>query len=258
MSGDRGIEGYMDGAPRRHLPSCYGARELPPSTVCWCSSTVARSLGSTPCTHAAPRTQRAMQLPHDSRRSSPSDDRIIPDPIASTLLRRATELDATLGDGTTVAQLREAAAEAGITNTAFDAALAELNDAPTLVRSDGPRVPSRRRYLALAVGGAAMLLGVVFALSQSSASSGAPFAIGASMIDETIPLRCLSPSDAAELVRPLLPLRENGILIRAEAPHTIRVRGTATQVERVRAEIERHEPVLGASCATRSSADPAR
>lgn len=55
-----------------------------------------------------------------------SDATRLPEDAAHRLLARAVELDASRGSDITIAQLRDAAAEAGISVAAFDAALAEL------------------------------------------------------------------------------------------------------------------------------------
>lgn len=55
-----------------------------------------------------------------------SDARRLPEDIAHRLLARAVELDASRAAEVTLAQLREAAHDAGISAAAFDAALAEL------------------------------------------------------------------------------------------------------------------------------------
>lgn len=55
-----------------------------------------------------------------------SDATRLPEDAAHRLLARAVEPDASRGSEITIAQLREAAAEAGISVAAFDAALAEL------------------------------------------------------------------------------------------------------------------------------------
>jgi hypothetical protein len=71
---------------------------------------------------------------------------------ARRLIARAAELDATGESGVPIAQLRRVAAEAGIGREAFDAALAEGPDAPTVdvplwVRVCMTGVPDRRAAL---------------------------------------------------------------------------------------------------------------
>jgi hypothetical protein len=56
---------------------------------------------------------------------SPEDDKLVPERVARTLIARAAEIDAGLGDVTSLANLRDAAMQAGISAAAFDAALLE-------------------------------------------------------------------------------------------------------------------------------------
>ena len=64
----------------------------------------------------------------DRRRVEPKLE-VLSEPAAARLLARASELDATLAAGATLTDLRTAAAEAGISSGAFDAALAEMRAA---------------------------------------------------------------------------------------------------------------------------------
>jgi hypothetical protein len=59
-----------------------------------------------------------------------SDERLLDAESASRLLRRAAEIDAGRGDGVTVAELRRAAVEAGISAEAFDFALQRVDGGP--------------------------------------------------------------------------------------------------------------------------------
>jgi hypothetical protein len=76
----------------------------------------------------------------------PRDLQLLPADEARRLLTRATELEATRSADLTVAELRQAAREAGISPAAFEQALAELDtqDVPS-ARNRGPsrqwRVP---------------------------------------------------------------------------------------------------------------------
>lgn len=87
------------------------------------------------------------------------------DAAARRLLERATELDARLASESTVADLRDAARAAGISEEAFQRALAEVREdaQPKPPAMPAPSNPSSR--LKLAVGLAAILLlgaGVMF------------------------------------------------------------------------------------------------
>ena len=65
----------------------------------------------------------------------------LPEDAARRLLARASELEAARGAELSVAELREAAREAGIAPAAFEQALAELRDEERAV----PAVPAPRR-----------------------------------------------------------------------------------------------------------------
>lgn len=90
------------------------------------------------------------------RNDRPPISNVLPDAIASRLLARASELDALRNDDVAVADLRAAAAEAGISAPAFDAALAELRHTGRVPANDG--LPRRRRGVR---SGAALLAGAV-------------------------------------------------------------------------------------------------
>ena len=70
------------------------------------------------------------------------DAEVLPEQVASRLLTRASELDAAQRAGTVVAELRAAATEAGISPTAFDAALSELHEGKAQVPDE---IKPRRR-----------------------------------------------------------------------------------------------------------------
>src|SRR5688572_4542995 len=89
---------------------------------------------------ALPRIARAANLAMRHRLAQPGrssvhrrlptdpDTEVLPDALATRVLARASELDAAFATGT-VANLRSAAVEAGISSRAFDAALAEVRAA---------------------------------------------------------------------------------------------------------------------------------
>ncbi len=67
----------------------------------------------------------------------------LPEEAARRLLARASELEAARGTELSIAQLREAAHEAGITPGSFEQALAELRARDTVAVA-GPASPKRR------------------------------------------------------------------------------------------------------------------
>ena len=92
---------------------------------------------------------------------------VLPDAIASRLLARASELDALRDDDLAVADLRAAAAEAGISGPAFDAALSELRSTGRVQTSAGvPRRRSGLRLGAALVAGAALIAAGIFAVTR--------------------------------------------------------------------------------------------
>lgn len=163
------------------------------------------------------------------------------DADAARLLARASELDATRDSGVPIANLREAAAEAGISPHAFDAAVGELQrSAPaTPVRT---REQQLRRARIWAVAAVVSLVAAVVVGRRSSSDTP--------VNAEAILLRCLSPSDAAELVRPLLTLPTNSVLINPEqAPHVITIRATRAQLRRVKSLLRKSDDGDGQVCA---------
>ena len=78
------------------------------------------------------------------RHSPKPNPEVLSEPVRTRLLERATELDAAYRVGGTVAELRAAAIEAGISAPAFDAALAEMRDAEES-RASVAQVPTQPR-----------------------------------------------------------------------------------------------------------------
>jgi hypothetical protein len=84
-----------------------------------------------------------------TERNQVRDAERLPEEAARRLLQRASELEAARNTSLSVAELREAASEAGITAAAFDQALAELQAS----QASSAVVPTtrRRRLAPLAV-----------------------------------------------------------------------------------------------------------
>ncbi|HET9013221.1 MAG TPA: hypothetical protein VFN38_15450 [Gemmatimonadaceae bacterium] len=99
----------------------------------------------------------------------------MPDAIASRLLARASELDALRSDDVTVADLRAAAAEAGISGSAFDAALEELRQSGRLPTSNPlPRRRNGARAFVVLLTGAVVLAAGLLVARLPSPSRDAP------------------------------------------------------------------------------------
>jgi hypothetical protein len=188
----------------------------------------------------------------DNRLPPERDAEVLPDKVAERLLARASELDAAHAAGAPVADLRAAAAEAGISAGAFDAALAELQGASQGRVSAVSSQPLRRRWRTRAAWIAALILAGTFAVIRSRTPTGATAGTAAPMIEETIVLRCLSPEEAAELVRPLLSLRSNTLVISpARASRVLTIRATPAQIQNVRSVLDQNEGPESPACATR-------
>jgi hypothetical protein len=74
----------------------------------------------------------------------------------------------------------------------------------------------------------------------------------APMAEEAIVLRCLSPDEAADLVRPMLQLRENSIVARAgETSRVLTVRGTPAQLQQVKSLLDQQQVAGSPACTPR-------
>ena len=163
---------------------------------------------------------------------------VLPNQLSERLLARAAELDAAQRVGANIAELRAAAAEAGISPAAFDTALEELRGV-----QQAPAVPSPRRRPR--IGGLALALLAVILVGS--------FAVGRAVVPPTIPtieqaflLRCLPVGEAAELVRPMLEPQSGMIMASpTRAPRVLTVRTTPEQMPVVRALLDRQD---GAAC----------
>ena len=177
------------------------------------------------------------------------DREILPHAVAERLLARASVLDATNASGSTVAALRAAAMEAGISAGAFDAALAEVREerAPAPAPEAGARPRRGVRMWAIAAAIVAVLAGV--RLVVPAGPDYAPAAPPLPMVEEPVLLQCLSPGEAAELIRPFLDLPQNSVEYRREAPRVLTIRGTPDQIETARSVLERYESAGSATCA---------
>jgi hypothetical protein len=82
-----------------------------------------------------------------TERNQAGDAERLPEEMARQLLARAGELEAAQGSEVSVAQLREAAREAGIAPAAFERALAELRERDTTLTAGASSSPNRRGLL---------------------------------------------------------------------------------------------------------------
>src|SRR5687767_12062143 len=131
------------------------------------------------------------------------DAELLPEAMTARVLTRASELDALRRAGASIADLRAAATEAGISPQAFDDALAELrSNESAQVATAAPR----RTRLKAMVAGVALLLGLVF---YAAARTVAPASV--TTVVETLSMRCLTPAQVGELVRPVVDPRTTNI-----------------------------------------------
>jgi len=170
----------------------------------------------------------------DRRRVEP-DAEVLPAPVAERLLTRASELDAARTAGTAVAELRAAAAEAGISAGAFDAALGELrraDQAPSPVSAVSTR-RWRRLFFGLAGVGAIVLAAATIVIPTRLVGPAT-----GNIVEHTIQLNCLSADKAVDLIRPLLKDPANTIVRPGNASRTLIIHATPEQLQNVREAID--------------------
>ena len=162
------------------------------------------------------------------------DAEVLSASVAERLLKRASELDAVRSTGTAVAELRAAAAEAGISADAFDAALGELQkaeEAPPPVSARNRRW--RRRFFGLAAAGAVALFAAMIVVPSYLVVRTTD-----NMVEYTLPLNCLSGDKTLDLIRPLLKEPANTIALPSNSSRTVIIRATPDQMRSVRAALD--------------------
>ncbi len=139
--------------------------------------------------------------------------------------------------------------DAGLSPQQIDAMLAQMRSART-GRADGlvtlPSLLGRWRVvglLAFVVACAAMVL------LQRESNRVAVSAISARTVEESVLLQCLTPEEAAEIVRPLLAHEWNAVVVNPESsPGRVRLRGRTFELSRAKAELAKFEGDGGADC----------
>jgi hypothetical protein len=166
---------------------------------------------------------------------------VLDESLAARVLARASELESVLGSGVLVPDLRAAAAEAGISTRAFDTALAEIQNAERAQTADATNPPGRRR-IGWAFAAVSAFLIAVATVATTRAVVPASVPTGVPMVEEAFLLRCLSQSQAAELIRPVLRQSPNAMVLAPErAVGVLTVRATPEQMQRVRAVFDKYE-----------------
>jgi hypothetical protein len=187
----------------------------------------------------------------ENRPKSEPDPEVLPDPVAERLLARASELDVAHGAGSAIADLRASAAEAGISARAFEAALAELKNDEQARVPEVSRQPRQRRRMWVFAAVAALMTTGAYAVSRRATPPAESAVPGAPIIEEAILLRCLTPGEAAELIRPLLRLRSNTIVSAADAPRVLTIRATPAQLQTVKSVLDKYENAGSSACPAR-------
>jgi hypothetical protein len=161
---------------------------------------------------------------------------ILSEPAAAQLLARASELDAALKGGTSIATLRAAATEAGISSTAFEAAVLEAQaehqvQALTVT-------PRRQKTWSWLAGAALLLLGLatIGVVRSTGVQRSTP---PAGMIERPLLVRCLPMQDAAELIRPYLD--QSSTVLIPKGSRVLRIRATPAQLDKIGSALEQAE-----------------
>lgn len=171
----------------------------------------------------------------DERSRPRHDGEVLSETVTTRVLARASELDAARATGATVSELRAAAAEAGISAAAFEAALAEVQGAESQPVAHVESRPRRRLGL-LATSVALVALLAVVLVSMRVVPNVAPVT---SPVEQTFRLRCVSSAQAADLIRPLL--QPSNTLVFPPDSREVVVRARQAQLENVRAALDRAE-----------------
>ena len=169
---------------------------------------------------------------NDRPRPKPVD--VIPDAMSARVLTRASELDALRRAGATVAELREAATEAGISAEAFDAALAEVQSAeatPVVVRGSRTRLKAIAAAVALVIG-----LGLAFVTTRLVVPASAP-----GTVEQTLEYRCLTPAQISELVRRVVNPQTTTITFSDASPAVFTIRATPAEIDKVESVLAEQE-----------------
>jgi type II secretory pathway component GspD/PulD (secretin) len=178
----------------------------------------------------------------DHRRSE-RDREILPDPVATRVLARASELEALRVAGASVAELRAAALEAGISESAFEEALGEIQRAEDAGSPDVRRPIRTRVRIAAAVVALALILTGIFASRMVVPAA-------ATQVAETFTLRCIPANEAASMLRPVL-VQTGTISFSMRIPTELTITGTPQQLEQARSILAEQDVPGSASCAAR-------
>lgn len=151
---------------------------------------------------------------------------ILPDPVATRVLQRASELEALRRAGASVAELRAAALEAGISESAFEEALGEIQRAESAAAPDVRRPTRSRIRIGAALAAVALILtGILVSRTVTP--------VPANVVEETFTLRCIPANEAASMLRPIL-VRTGTISFSMRIPTELRITGSPEQLRQAR------------------------
>lgn len=179
--------------------------------------------------------QQGLGGPVDNRHSE-RERKILPDPVATRVLERASELEALRRAGASVAELRAAALEAGISESAFEEALGEIQRAEAASAPEVRRPTRSRLRIGAAVAALALILSGIFVTRMVAPAPPA-------VVEETFTLRCMPANEAASMLRPIL-LETGSISFSMRIPTELTISGTPEQLRQAR-EILAEQDVAG-------------
>ena len=180
----------------------------------------------------------------DHRRSE-RDRQILPDPVATRVLERASELEALRRAGASVADLRAAAVEAGISESAFEEALGEIERAESAGAPEVRRPTRKRLRLAAAVAAFALLFTGYFVLRTV-----VPPESPAAAVEQTFTLRCIPANEAASMLRPML-VQSGRISFSMRIPTELKITGTPEQLRQAESILREQDVPGSAACPVR-------
>jgi hypothetical protein len=192
------------------------------------------------------------QESRDGRRGG--DHHVLPQAVGDRVLARASELDAAIRSGASVAQLRSAALEAGISEAAFDAALSEVERGSRVKEKRWPPW-WQRRFLAFSA--AFVLAGLAVTTVRMLTPARVPPAVTVEVVQESILLRCISHADAEAFVRPYVAGANTTVQYGStDAGRVLIVSGTRQQLAAAREALAKHEATLPACAVPGGTATP--
>lgn len=167
---------------------------------------------------------------------------MLSDQLTQRILTRAAELDAAQRTAIDVANLKAAAVEAGISPSAFDSALEEMQGGgqPAAAASSHRRAPRIRTLL---VGASALVLFGAIAITRLVVPPTA-------MAEQAFLLHCFPAGEAAELVRPMLGPTSTVVVSPTHVPRILTIRSTPEDMAKVGPMLDARD---GAACAAQAT-----